>query len=50
MDLDMEVESNLVTGGAQAQPGQAGWRLLTHPQVHIFGHLKLKVKNTTQIL
>ena len=34
-----------VTGGAQAQPGQAGRRLLTSLQVDNFGLLKLKVKN-----
>lgn len=40
------MEFYLVTGGAQAQPGQAGWRLLTRLQVDNFGSLKLKVKNT----
>lgn len=31
-----------VTGGAQAQPGEAGRRRLTSPQVHAFGFLILK--------
>lgn len=35
-----------VKGGAQAQPGQAGRRLLTSLQVDNFGFLKLEVKNT----
>lgn len=34
-----------VTGDAQAQPGQAWWRLLTSLQVDNFGLLKLKFKN-----
>lgn len=33
-----------VKGGAQAQPGQAGWRPFTSLQVDNFGFLKLKVK------
>lgn len=43
--LEVEVEFYLVTGGSQAQPGQAGWRLLTSLQVDNSGLLKLKVKN-----
>lgn len=39
------MEFYLVTGGSQAQPGQAGWRLLTSLQVDNSGLLKLKVKN-----
>lgn len=44
--LKVEAEFYPVTGSAQAQPGEAGGRLLTSLQVDNFGSLKLKVKNT----
>lgn len=43
--LGVDVKLYLVTGDAQTQPGPAGWRLLTGPQVDHSSLLKLKFKN-----